>query len=371
MATAFGYDAKVAMLKSLIRRILDQIDRRVLPLVAGSRVVAGLFYGLLNPRFRREQRAVLAGRRAYWRSMSGAQRSSPLLRRNIHRLEKGLVMRPRQPVFAADYIEETVDALLRAEQHGGLEEGEHKWARDVLESYFAVVSAAPAVDRARVRFRQGGSQGEIGITNAGQSTGAAQAAWAPQPRAAGVRASVAYADFLALCQQRRSVRWFLPRPVPDDLVLKAIAAASQAPSACNRQPFAFRYFERPDDARRIAGIAMGTTGYAQQLQALVVVLGDLSCYPHERDRHVVYIDASLAAMQFMLALETLGLASCPINWPDVEPLERRMEAELELPAHWRPLMLIAVGYADPEGGVPYSAKKPPAALLKRADDYAP
>jgi nitroreductase len=182
---------------------------------------------------------------------------------------------------------------------------------------------------------------------------------------------VAYADFLALCQQRRSVRWFLPQSVPEALVLQAIDAAAQAPSACNRQPFAFRYFDRPADAHRIAGIAMGTTGYAQQLQALVVVLGDLSCYPHERDRHVVYIDASLAAMQFMLALETLGLASCPINWPDVESLERRMESELKLPAHWRPLMLIAVGYPDPAGGVPYSAKKPGAALLKREDDYAP
>ncbi len=356
--------------KSYLWQTLEALDRAALSLAAGSRVFAGLLY-VFNPRFRREQCAVLAGRREYWRSMAGAQRSSPLLRRNIHRLEKGLVMRPRQAVFAADYIEETVDALLRAEQHGDLEEGEHRWASDVLASYFAAVSAAPSVDRARARFSQHAPLGAIARTGAMQTGAVGVAAWVPRPRSEGTRASVAYADFLALCEQRRSVRWFLPRSVPEELVQKAMAAAVQAPSACNRQPFAFRYFDRPEDARRIAGIAMGTTGYAQQLQALVVVLGDLSCYPHERDRHVVYIDASLAAMQFMLALETLGLASCPINWPDVESLERRMEAELKLPAHWRPLMLMAVGFPDPEGGVPYSAKKPTAALLKRADDYAP
>jgi len=166
------------------------------------------------------------------------------------------------------------------------------------------------------------------------------------------------------------VRWFGDAPVPRELVLKALQAAAQAPSACNRQPFLFRYFERAEDAQRVAGLAMGTTGYAGQVPALVVVLGDLSCFPHERDRHVIYIDASLAAMQFMLALETLGLASCPINWPDVESLERRMAQELSLPRHLRPVMLIALGYPDPQGGIPASVKKPPESLLRLDDDYS-
>jgi nitroreductase len=182
---------------------------------------------------------------------------------------------------------------------------------------------------------------------------------------------VDYQDFLALCRQRRSVRWFEQRAVPREPVLQALQAAAQAPSACNRQPFLFRYFERPEDAQRIAGIAMGTTGYAQNVPALVVLLGDLGCYPEERDRHVPYIDASLAAMQFMLALETLGLASCPINWPDVEWIERRMDQELELPPHLRPVMLIALGYPDPEGGVPFSAKKSSDLLLRTDNDYHP
>jgi nitroreductase len=102
---------------------------------------------------------------------------------------------------------------------------------------------------------------------------------------------------------------------------------------------------------------------------LVVLLGDLGCYPEERDRHVPYIDASLAAMQFMLALETLGLASCPINWPDIEGRERVMDRELALPRHLRPVMLIALGYPDPAGGVPFSAKKSSELLLRSENDY--
>jgi nitroreductase len=288
-------------------------------------------------------------------------KSSPLLRRNVHRLEKGLVMQPRQPVFAEDYIEQTVAELARLGLTGGLDPVEEKWATDVLADYFKVVTDSAAIARARSRFAEIAAR-----TSQGQGP-----ASTPRARAEGTKSAVSYEQFLALCRQRRSVRWFEQRPVPRELVVRALDAAAQAPSACNRQPFLFRYFGSPDDAQRIAGIAMGTTGYAQNVPALVVLLGDLSCYPEERDRHVVYIDASLAAMQFMLALETLGLASCPINWPDVEKLEREMAAALGLPWHLRPVMLIALGYPDPQGGIPFSAKKSSESLLKTSNDYTP
>jgi nitroreductase len=130
----------------------------------------------------------------------------------------------------------------------------------------------------------------------------------------------------------------------------------QAPSACNRQPFKFIQLSGAD-AATAAGFAMGTTGFAAQIPTLLVVVGDLSAYPAERDRHVIYIDGALASMQLMLALDTLGLASCPINWPDVERLERKMDKFLQLQPWQRPVMLIAVGYPDPTGGIPFSAKK--------------
>lgn len=157
--------------------------------------------------------------------------------------------------------------------------------------------------------------------------------------------------------------------MPRELLEKAVLAAAEAPSACNRQPFVFRLFDVPEDAARIASIAMGTGGYAHQIPALIVVVGDFSSFAHERDRHLPYIDGALASMQLMLALETLGLASCPINWPDVEALERRMDRALELPVHMRPIMLMAVGYPDPEGGVAHSEKKPVSLLLRTSNDF--
>ena len=62
-------------------------------------------------------------------------------------------------------------------------------------------------------------------------------------------------------------------------------------------------------------------------------------------------------MSFMYALETLGLASSVINWPDFEPLERKMQKTLGLTVEERPVMLIAIGYANPKRKVAYSQKK--------------
>ena len=167
-----------------------------------------------------------------------------------------------------------------------------------------------------------------------------------------------------LCKQRRSVRWYQEKKVPMESIEQALAVATQAPSACNRQPFSFFVFNEPEEAQKIGKIPMGTVGFSHNFQCTVVVVGELSAYPHERDRHVIYIDASLASMQFMLALETLGLSSCVINWPDEEFCEKEMTKTLKLNFDQRPIMLISVGYAQQTGKIPFSQKKSPNQLIK-------
>ena len=102
---------------------------------------------------------------------------------------------------------------------------------------------------------------------------------------------------------------------------------------------------------------MYRAGYRHQIPTVIVVKGNLDSYFSPRDRHVIYIDASLAARGVMYALDSLGLASSVINWPDFEPLEAKMAKTLRLAPQERVIMLIAVGYADPEGIIPFSEKK--------------
>jgi nitroreductase len=118
-------------------------------------------------------------------------------------------------------------------------------------------------------------------------------------------------------------------------------------------------FDHPAAIAQVAGLASGAEGFAQNFPALVVVTGQLRAYFKEQDRHIIYIDGSLAAMSFMHALLTMGVASCVINWPDIARRERRMAQLLHLAGDERVVLLMSIGYPDPEGLVPYSQKKNP------------
>lgn len=333
-----------------VRGAYERLTRWSLELGALNRVTATVYslLGLLT--FNREQYAVLRGRRDYYRNLHRARATHVELRRNVHRLEKGMSMRPRRPVFAKDYIGETVDFYLRAlelseRSDGGIDADELTWAHNVLAHYFEIVDAGdPVVARELTRFKQ--------ATYEPASTQSR-----PFARKDSTFSDIRYDQLLALAQQRRSVRWFLDEPVPREAIDKALMVARQSPTACNRLPYEFLVFDDPEQVRTVASIPNGTAGYRHQIPAIVVVKGDLEAYFSPRDRHAIYVDASLAAMGFMYALETLGLASSAINWPDFEPLEAKMARTLALTPSERVVMLIAVGYADPEGIIPFSQKK--------------
>lgn len=316
---------------------------------------ASIYYGVFSRQFDREHKAVLQGRLEYKRSLKQVGRSSALIRRNIHRLEKGLIMQPRRAVFASDYISETVALYAKAVEQASLCDAEFKWATDVLTQYFAVVEDNAVIAKARALF-SATAKAETTVTSI------------PYAHKTLATSLVSFTDLSALFLRRRSVRWYQQKAVDPALIRQAVNIATLAPSACNRQPYRFDLLSNASDAADIARCAMGTTGFADNIPCLIVVVGDLSCYPAERDRHVIYIDASLAAMQLMLALETLGLSTCPINWPDIEAREVKLQKKLGLAYHERPVMLMAVGYADPDGGIAFSQKKTDELLVREVKD---
>lgn len=331
-----------------IRRVYNFVMRSVAKLGAINRLTSTLYYIPSFLTFSREQYAVLRGRRSYYTGLGKQRATRAELRRNIHRLEKALLMRPRRDTFAKDYIGETVEFYQKAiadhETNADVDESELVWAQNVLSEYFRAISVNDKViDRAREQFAQ-------------VSYSPSEADKVPYER--GVpKSDVSYDDFLKLSQQRRSVRWFKQKKVPRKLIDQALTAARQAPSACNRLPYEYRIFDDPELVKKVAALPFGSAGYRDNIPVIAVVVGKLDSYFSPRDRHGIYIDASLSAMSFMYALETLGLASSVINWPDFEPLERKMQKTLGLKTEERPVMLLAIGYADPKGKVAYSQKK--------------
>jgi nitroreductase len=341
------------MLRKLKEAIIAFRDYLLPKFFSKRRFLATVYYMTVSSAFRRECQGVLIGKVRYYERAKFSFKNYVLVTRNIHRIEKGLLMKPRKAVFAKSFIEETVTNFLGILEANTVETSQIKWFHDVLREYFKVVTTDKFIVELGEKFH---NHPLVLIFESGVKKSI--------PYVDKVQHNVSFESFQKLNRARRSIRWFNDTPVPRELIEKAISVASQAPSACNRQPFYFHIVDDPKKIKEAVDLPMGTKGYGHTIPVLIFVVGNLDYYIEERDRHLIYIDASLANMSFMLTLETLGLSSCPINWPDIEEREQLAARFLGLEPYQRPVMCIAVGYSDPEGEIAFSEKKSLEQLVK-------
>jgi len=341
----------LGIVRRFVTRLVSPLAVRCERLGARHELFASVFYSVFSREFWREQRAFLAGKRAYTLSLTAPTRTMALLRRNIHRLEKGLLMRPRRVPFGLGYIEETVEAFLTAYDSGAVRVNteEFAWAADVLADYFSAHEGVDRLNGLRETFQQ--------VERSGQADRDCRR-FVPYERDLSRPSPVEYSQLLELARRRRSVRWFSGEAVDRTLVDQAILVAAQAPSACNRQPFRIVIVQEEERLRQLAKLPFGTAGYAENIPMMAAIVGQQRHFFSERDRHLIYIDSSLFVMGLLLALETVGLSSCCINWPDIRHKDRRIAELLELDADERVVMLLAIGKPDPSGLVAWAQKKP-------------
>ncbi|SEP86397.1 oligosaccharide flippase family protein [Arthrobacter sp. OV608] len=331
-----------------LRKSLGRRRHKVIQsLRSGSRIHRFVYYSMFSDAFKREEFVVAKGHQAFAKRYADGKQEF-LLRRNIHMLEKGLTMVPRRETFGVDYIAETVALLRSAKDHQPkfISDEVQDWAREVLRRYFEAteLSTSAVIRQAQSTFYA------IDWASDGSPESGPHAPYTDEP-------PVDIETLTQLAVRRKSVRWFEPKPVPRELVDLAMNVAREAPSACNRQPFTFRIFDDPEMIRQVAAVPMGTAGYGHNLPGLAVIVGDLSAFSDERDRHLIYTDGCLAAMSFILGLEAQNVASVCINWPDILERDKRMGKLLGLNSHERVVMLIGFGFADSASLTPYSAKR--------------
>lgn len=327
------------------------IGASYLSFIARSGVLSGLHYTLFSREFDREHRAVLAARGRHIHDVFAGRGNLFMLRRNVHRLEKGLLMKPPRPIFGLDKIGETVQAHSACLDQ--LIDGDETvrtsltWSKHILTAYFDRVSAHPVIAAARAQFDAANAKAELDM----------EVSRVPYERTFDTDLpSIEQIENLA--RFRRSVRWFSDKPVPREELDRAMRVAMEAPSACNRQPFRWELFDSHELVQKVGAVPKGTPGWLHQIPVFAVIIGKFDSLRFERDRHVPYIDGCLSAMNFINALEVQGISSCCVNFPDFADTEKRMAKVLNLPPWERAVMCLAIGYPDVGERVAYSQKLP-------------
>jgi coenzyme F420-0:L-glutamate ligase / coenzyme F420-1:gamma-L-glutamate ligase len=176
-------------------------------------------------------------------------------------------------------------------------------------------------------------------------------------------------------EARRSIRSFLPEPVPRADLDALVAAACIAPAPHHSRPWRWVVLDH-EPARRDLGVAMGArwrvdlerdgvdasridelvdASVARLCAAPAAMLGCLTWdgldrYPDQARRQaelgMALLSLGAAVENLMLAAADLGYASCWVAAPIFCP-ETARDA-LALPEEWLPHALVLVGRPDPD-----------------------
>jgi len=165
-------------------------------------------------------------------------------------------------------------------------------------------------------------------------------------------------DILKAVKERRSLRDFQKKDIPDVLLDRLAEALIWAPSAGNLQARKFYFVKQPDIKNKIAAAALNQSFIAE---APLVIVGcsdsRISGKYGERGVYLYSIqDVALSIMGMMLVAHENGLGSCWVgafNEADIRKI-------LDIPNHLRPVAIVPVGYP---AKIPYP---PPRVSIKDA-----
>jgi nitroreductase len=174
----------------------------------------------------------------------------------------------------------------------------------------------------------------------------------------------------------RSVRAYLPDPLPEGTLECLVAAAQSASTSSNLQTWSVIAIEDPARKARLAGLASGQKHIVQCPLYLVWCVDLARLRLAAEQRQIVLdgldylepfivgvVDAALAAQNAAVALESLGLGQVLIGAMRNHPEE--VAVELGLPPHVMALFGMCVGYPDPAVATGVKPRLPRRAVLHR------
>lgn len=149
--------------------------------------------------------------------------------------------------------------------------------------------------------------------------------------------------------QRRSIRRFIDRHVPQESVERLLNVALAAPSSHNSRSTRLLVVDDPTVIERMAKMRDSGSEFLAHAPLAVVVLGDTS------KTDLWEVNAAIAATLIQLTAVDEGLASCWVQIarrprvkaePNGEQAADYLRTFLPIPDDCEPLCAIALGYSD-------------------------
>lgn len=153
--------------------------------------------------------------------------------------------------------------------------------------------------------------------------------------------------------ERRSIRRYTDRPIPEEVLTELLRAAMNAPSAHNTQSWRFLVITDRSTLDDIPSL-QPYTGMMKKAQAAIMVMGDRTAEPQEG---YLYVNCAAAIENLLVEAVHQGVGAC---WCAIAPKPERIEGfsrYFRLDDTLLPVGIVALGW--------------PAEERPRTDQYAP
>lgn len=289
--------------------------------------------------------------RRFWRaSFTAAARGRENLRARIaiglHFLEYGLALEGAKPGHGQEKAFQLARDIDTYIDHFG-SDATTEIALRTLESYLAF-HAGSGIDLDAIQ-KVVSAYGEVSRSGL---RGGAETVTADDIRRKGMM------DFLSFAEARHSIRTYSREPVPVGSIERAVRAAQQSPSSCNRQTCRVRVWTRPADIARVLALQNGNRGFGHQLGGIAIITSDLAHWEHAHERYQAWVDGGMFAMSFAYGLHAEGLGAVMLNWSATHDQDDRLRRLIRLPESELIITMVGFGVLPETLKVPVSQRKP-------------
>lgn len=157
---------------------------------------------------------------------------------------------------------------------------------------------------------------------------------------------------------RHTVRNYVDKPVPIELIRKVVDLARSTPSACNRQHCRVHCVSNREAMGRILDLQNGNRGFGHLADKVLIVTADLEDTIWKGERCDVYLEGGMFLMNLCYSLFYYKVGHCILNWfvGGKEDLELRRIVKLK--SSETVVAILSCGFVPDELYIAASPRKP-------------
>ncbi len=153
-------------------------------------------------------------------------------------------------------------------------------------------------------------------------------------------------------EQRKSIRKYKDKSIPDEIINELLEAARLAPSGSNKQSSRYRIIKDKETIEKLKENKIFTQDFAYTAPVIIVCAYDKNDIPEQKnieygtDQIIRCVRClSIASSFIVLRAQELDLGTCYIGWMD----KQKIKEILKFNDNIEVLFVITIGYPDEEG----------------------